>query len=76
VLEIATGERCVDDMIDDRLYADSGAGTGQSKMLVALGSTINLQPGKDQKLYFITKPYLLTYTMDVIVKYRPRRLTL
>jgi hypothetical protein len=81
-LTVAQNARLVDDMIEDEIYRDTGAATARSNTLVALGNTIMLQPGKDQRLYFVmsgqtgTAPLNVARTANVIVKYRPRRLAL
>jgi hypothetical protein len=81
-LYVGFTERLVDDMIEDELFADTGAGTGRSYTAVALGNKIMLQPGKDQRLYFVATddsisiPADVARTWTVKAYYRPRRLAL
>jgi len=80
-LYVGFNERLVDDMIEDELYQDTGAGTGRGYTAVALGNTILLQPGKDQRLYFVALddgalPGDVNRTLTVKAYYRPRRLAL
>ena len=69
-------------MIEDELYSDSGVGTGRTYTAVALGNKILLQPGKDQRLYFVATddsiaiPGDVARTWTVKAYYRPRRLAL
>jgi len=80
-LYIGFTERLVDDMIEDELYQDTGAGTGRCNTIAALGNKIMLQPGKDQRLYFVALddgalPGDVNRTWTVKAYYRPRRLAL
>lgn len=80
-LSVGFGSRLIDDGIDDEIYQDTGAGTGRSNTLVGMGGEIMLQPGRDQKLYFValnfgTPAATLARTWTLKVWYRPRRLAL
>lgn len=80
-LTIAQNSRLVDDMIDDEIYQDTGAATGRNNTLVGMGAEIMLQPGKDQKLMFVTldnstPASKIGRTWAAKVWYRPRRLAI
>lgn len=80
-LTVANTQRLIDDEIEEELYKDTGAGTGRSYTATALGTKIMLQPGKDQKLYFVALDDTalsakITRTWSLKIWYRPRRLAL
>lgn len=77
----ANTERVVDDLIEGFQYVDDGSGTDKRSSVLATGSGIYVEPGKLQRLYFIShsnsgntaeKDRKLT----VKLFYRPRRVTL
>jgi hypothetical protein len=74
--------RIVDDGINDRLYADDGAGAYKIGILTGNGSSaVTLQPGRDHRLVFAQHSNLSDLAaaervMSLKAFYRPRRLSL
>ena len=78
---VPQNNRIVIDGIEDRVYADAGDGTGKIGIIVSAGGDpLQLQPGRDQRLYFLFNDSAdlaeITESMSVKLFYRPRRLTL
>lgn len=70
--DIGYGAKLVDNQIDNLLYADWGGEA--SGYQVAYGEKINLEPGKNQRIYFFYEgsDYGLR-TAKATISYRPRR---
>lgn len=73
--------RLVDDGINENVYIDNGSGTGKFGGSAGEGKQIMLQPGKDQRLYFLMQSAVtgnapIDMKLGVKLHYRPRRLTL
>jgi hypothetical protein len=74
-------ERLVDDGFKDLVYIDDTAGDDKHSICVAYGAPIMLEPGKDQRLYFLmhtttaNTSSILRY-LTVKLYYRPRRYTI
>ena len=78
---VDTGERLVDDGINDTVYVDDGAGDDKHSACVGYGNAIMLEPGKLQRLYFLmhsTSAFTAEVDRYLTVKlfYRPRRYTI
>jgi uncharacterized lipoprotein NlpE involved in copper resistance len=81
---LPANSRAMDDGIDDRLYADTGAGSDKIGLFVGYGQPIHLEPGKNQRLYFLQADNAgfagadssISRTLGVKLYYRPRRLSL
>jgi len=78
---VDTGERLVDDGISDTVYVDDGAGDDKHSACVGYGNAIMLEPGTDQRLYFLmhsTSAFTAEVDRYLTVKvyYRPRRYTI
>jgi hypothetical protein len=78
---VADGITLIDDGIEDRIWAD-GYGSGYDERIgfyYGLGPRVMLVPGMQQRLYFLMSNTSggaeVDRSVDVIVKYRPRRLT-
>jgi hypothetical protein len=81
VYSIPQNNRLIDDGIEGRLYQDNGGGTARIGNLVGGGKAIVLQPGLDQRLYFLQHSTLAWQaasdrTLSVKLYYRPRRWSL
>jgi hypothetical protein len=72
--------RLVDDGIEKTVYTDGRATPGAMSNYVATGKPIMLEPGRDQRLYFLwgtwTAGAVLASTATVKLYYRPRRLVI
>lgn len=73
--------RVVDDGITPVLYEDDNNGTERVPTLVGQGSPIMLQPGRTQRLYFLSHgnsgySSSIIRTLGIKLYYRPRRLTI
>jgi hypothetical protein len=81
---LPANSRAIDDGIDDRLYADTGSGSDKIGLFVGYGQPIHLEPGKNQRLYFLQADNAgfagadssIARTLGVKLYYRPRRLSL
>jgi len=72
--------RLIDDMVEGLLWKDTGADTAKVGIYVTYGAPILLEPGRDQRLYFLHSGWTggagIDRTLSVKAFYRPRRLTL
>ena len=76
-----TNYRLADDGINGDIWLDNGAGAERTGAWVGTGKAIELQPGKDQRLYFLTHADVsdtapINMKLSVKLFYRPRRRTL
>jgi hypothetical protein len=74
---VAQNERVIDDGINGAIYIDNGAGADKIGILIGHHQPIMLEPGKDQKLYFVMHSNQLdTAELDRSISlklyYRPR----
>ena len=73
--------RLIDDAINDVIYLDNGSGLSKLGSWVGSGKPLLLEPGKDQRLYFlihndnVSALAPIDGKMSVKLFYRPRRLT-
>ena len=66
----------VDNTVDMLTYTTGWATPGRADNYVPEGKPIMLVPGMGNALYFMMRPAAPARTMNVIVSYRPRRLTI